>query len=38
VQSLFGSLAPGNSVSSSWYILLFFLWGCKCLQLLQSLP
>jgi hypothetical protein len=33
--SLFGSLVPGNSGRSGWLILLFFLWGCKPLQLLQ---
>ena len=33
VYSLVGSLDPGNS---GWLILLFFLWGCKSLQLLQS--
>jgi hypothetical protein len=32
VYSLVGSLDPG---SSGWLILLFFLWGCKLLQLLQ---
>ena len=29
-------LVPGSSRGSSWLILLFFLWGCKPLQLLQS--
>jgi hypothetical protein len=33
VYSLVGDLDPG---SSGWLILLFFLWGCKPLQLLQS--
>jgi hypothetical protein len=33
VYSLVGGLVPG---SSGWLILLFFLWGCKPLQLLQS--
>jgi hypothetical protein len=30
------SLVPGSSGGSGWLILLFFLWGCKQLQLLQS--
>jgi hypothetical protein len=33
VYSLIGGLEPG---SSGWLILLFFLWSCKPLQLLQS--
>ena len=33
VYSLVGSLVPG---SSDWLILLFFLWSCNPLQLLQS--
>ena len=36
VYSLFGGLVPGSSGGSGWLI-LFFLWGCKPLQLLQSL-
>jgi hypothetical protein len=35
VDSLFGSLVPGSFGGSSWLI-LFFLWGCKPLQLLTS--
>ena len=35
VYSLVGGLVPG---SSGWLILLFFLWGFKPLQLLQSFP
>jgi hypothetical protein len=31
------SLVPGSSAGSGWLILLFFLWGSKVLQLLQSL-
>jgi hypothetical protein len=38
VYSLVGGLVPGSSGDSGWLILLFFLWGCKPLQLLQSLP
>ena len=33
VYSLVGGLDPG---SSGWLIQLFFLWGCRSLQLLQS--
>ena len=33
---LVGSLVPGSSGRSGWLILLFFLCGCKPLQLLQS--
>jgi len=33
---LFGGLVPRSSGRSGWLILLFFLWGCKPLQLLQS--
>ena len=37
VCSLVGGLVLGSSGQwSSWLILLFFLWGCKLLQLLQS--
>ena len=36
VYSLFGCLVRGSSGVSGWWILLFFLWGCKPLQLLQS--
>jgi hypothetical protein len=35
VYSLVGGLVPGSSGGSGWLI-LFFLWGCKPLQLLQS--
>jgi hypothetical protein len=35
VYSLVGGLVPGSSGGSGWLILLFFLWGCKPLQLLQ---
>jgi hypothetical protein len=38
VYSLVSSLVPGSSGESGWLILLFFLWGCKPLQLLQSFP
>jgi hypothetical protein len=38
VYSLVGGLVPGRSGGSGWLILLFFLWGCKPLQLLQSFP
>jgi len=34
--SLVGGLIPGSSGCSGWLMLLFFLWGCKPLQLLQS--
>jgi hypothetical protein len=36
VYSLVGGLVPGSSGASGWLILLFFLWGCKPLKLLQS--
>jgi hypothetical protein len=36
VYSLVCGLVPGDSGGSDWLILLFFLWGCKLLQLLQS--
>jgi len=36
VYSLVGDLVPVSSVGSGWLIFLFFLWGCKTLQLLQS--
>jgi hypothetical protein len=36
VYSLVGGLVPGNSGGSGWLTLLFFLWACKPLQLLQS--
>jgi hypothetical protein len=38
VYSLFDGLVPGSSGGgvSGWLILLFFLWGCKPLHLLQS--
>jgi len=36
VYSLVGGLVPGSSGVSGWLILLFFLWGCKALQFLQS--
>jgi hypothetical protein len=35
VYSLVSGLVPGSSGGSGWLILLFFLWGCKSLQLLQ---
>jgi hypothetical protein len=35
VYSLAGGLVPGK-FWSGWVILLFFLWGCKPLQLLQT--
>jgi hypothetical protein len=38
VYSLVGGLVPGSSGVSGWLILLFFLWVCKPLQLLQSCP
>ena len=37
VYSLVGDLVPGSFGVSAWLI-LFFLWRCKPLQLLQSLP
>jgi hypothetical protein len=33
VYSLVGGLDP---LSSGWLVMLFFLWGCKPLQLFQS--
>jgi hypothetical protein len=36
VYSLVDSLVPGSFEGSGWLILLFFLWGCKPLQFLQS--
>jgi hypothetical protein len=36
VYSLVGCFVPGSLGVSSWLILLFFLWRCKPLQLLQS--
>jgi hypothetical protein len=36
VYSLVDGLVAGNSEESGWFILLFLLWGCKHLQLLQS--
>jgi hypothetical protein len=36
VYSLVDELISRSSGASSWWILLFFLWGCKALQLLQS--
>jgi hypothetical protein len=41
VYFLVGSLVPGNSRGEgggggSCWLVLFFLWGCKSLQLLQS--
>ena len=36
VYSLVSGLVPGSSGGSGWLIFLFFLWGCKSLQLLQS--
>jgi hypothetical protein len=38
VYSLVGGLFPGSSGVSHRLILLFFLWSCKPLQLLQSFP
>jgi hypothetical protein len=38
VYCLAGGLVPGSSRRSGWLILLFFLWGCNPLQLLQSFP
>ena len=37
MYSFVDSLVPGNSEGSGWLVLLFFPWGCKSLQLLQSL-
>jgi hypothetical protein len=36
VYSLVGGLVLESSGESGWLILLFFLWGCKLLHLLQS--
>jgi hypothetical protein len=36
--SLAGGLVLGSSGGSGWFILLFFLWGCKALQLLGPSP
>jgi hypothetical protein len=36
VYSFVDGLVPGSSGGSGWWVLLFFLWGCKSLQLLQS--
>jgi hypothetical protein len=36
VYSVVGGLVPGSSRESRKVIFLFFLWGCKPLQLLQS--
>jgi len=36
MYSSVGGLVPESSVGSGWLILLFFLWSCKPLQLLQS--
>jgi hypothetical protein len=36
VYSLVSGLLPESSGGSDWLILLFFLWGCKPLQLLRS--
>ena len=38
VYSMVPSLVPGSSGGSGWLIVLFFLWGCKHLLLLQSFP
>jgi hypothetical protein len=38
VYSLVGGLVPGSFGESGWLVLLFFLWSCRLLQLLQSLP
>jgi hypothetical protein len=38
VYFLVDGLVPGRSGGSGWLILLFLLWGCKPLQLLQSFP
>jgi hypothetical protein len=37
VYTLIGGLVPERFAVSGWLILLFFLWGCKLLQPLQSL-
>jgi hypothetical protein len=36
MYSYVDGLVPGSSWGSGWLILLFFLWGCNPLQLLQS--
>jgi hypothetical protein len=36
VYSFVGSLVPGSSWGTGWFVLLFLLWGCKPLQLLGS--
>jgi hypothetical protein len=38
VYSLVGVLVPGSSAGNGLLILLFFLWGCKPLKLLQFFP
>jgi hypothetical protein len=38
VYSLVGGLVSGSSGGTGWFILFFFLWGCKPLQILQFLP
>jgi hypothetical protein len=38
IYSLIGGLVPGSSKGSGELILLFLLWGCNLLQLLQSFP
>jgi hypothetical protein len=38
VYSLVGGLVCWSFWETGWLILLFFLWGCKPLQLLQSFP
>jgi hypothetical protein len=35
VYSLVGGLVPGSTGVCGWLILLFFLWGCKPLEVLQ---
>jgi hypothetical protein len=36
VYSLVVGFVPGSSAGTGWFIFLFFLWGCKLLQLLGS--
>jgi hypothetical protein len=36
VNSFIGSLVPGSAGGTSWFMLLFLLWGCKLHQLLGS--
>ena len=36
VYSMVDDLVPGSSWGPGWLVLLFFLWGCKPLHLLQS--